>query len=92
MVKKTPKEIAAIRKRKKAKDEDTSKKLAIAIQLHPRGDFANADDYNKYKKLVQGGMSARKAWKEYQYYLNHDLHPEFKTRLLEDGPYEGPYE
>ena len=91
MVKKTPKQIAAIKKAKKAKDKDTSKKLAIAIQLHPRDNFEDLQDYNTYKKLVQGGMSARRAWKEYQYYLNHDLDPVYGTRLMENI-YEGPYE
>ena len=73
MVKKTPKQVAAIRKAKKAKDEDTSQKLAIAIQLHPKGDFVLEKDYNIYKKLVQGGMSAREAWKQYQYHLGKEV-------------------
>ena len=73
MVKKTMKQIAAIKKSKENKNKDTSQKLATAIQLHPRGDFVLEKDYNIYKKLVQGGMSAREACKQYQYHLGKEV-------------------
>lgn len=64
-----PRKVAAVRKARTAKQSDTSKKLAIAIQLHPRSHFAREVDYNKYKKLIQGGYSARSAWREYIIHL-----------------------
>ena len=85
MVKKTMEQIAAIKKAKQNKD--TSQKLAIAIQLHPRGDFEDVDDFNSYKRFVQGGLSAREAWKEDQKYLN----AMDSIAMGEDGPYDGPF-
>jgi hypothetical protein len=55
--------------------------------IHPRSDFEDNSDYNSYKKLVQGGYSAREAWKEYQNYLTWME----SIRLGEDGPYDGVF-
>jgi hypothetical protein len=61
MVKKTPRQVAAMKKAKENKD--TSEKLAMAIKLYPSSVFDSARDFELYKTLVKEGYSAKEAYK-----------------------------
>tara|TARA_R100001082_G_scaffold103527_1_gene74288 strand:+ start:445 stop:663 length:219 start_codon:yes stop_codon:yes gene_type:complete len=64
MVKKTPKQIAAI---KKAKNKNNHTKLADLIQR------MDAEDEKILEKLMRDGMSEREALDEYLRYLVHPI-------------------
>jgi|TARA_Y100000816_G_C26089880_1_gene575791 hypothetical protein len=68
MVKKTPRQVAAIKKAKENKD--TSKEVA---GLHSKKDFGSNQDFNDYKKLIRDGMSPKDAFKTIKLFRENQI-------------------
>lgn len=68
MVKKTLKQIAAIRKANQNKDN--SKEVA---GLHSKKDFGSNQDFNDYKRLIKDGMSPKDAFKTIKLFRENQI-------------------
>ena len=68
MVKKTLKQIAAIRRANQNKDN--SKEVA---GLHSKKDFGSNQDFNDYKRLIKDGMSPKDAFKTIKLFRENQI-------------------